>query len=234
MIYEAMKTIIQKILRLFGLKLIRIRGGRIITPWEDDSNFLSLVYQMSERSLIDNIRLYILFQLVKYATNLGEGHGVEFGVYRGGSGLLISKVLEKAKPSMILHLFDTFTGMPASDPMKDLHKEGDFSDVSFEDVSNFLSRCRNIVIHKGPFEETITQINIENLCFAHVDCDIYKSVMDCCCFIYPRIIRGGVIVFDDYGRKSCPGAKIAVDEFFIGKPEIPIYLPTGQCFVIKL
>jgi hypothetical protein len=45
--------------------------------------------------------------------------------------------------------------------------------------------------------------------------------------------RGGVIVADDYGFTSCPGAKRAWDDFFAGKPEKTIYLPTGQAFVVK-
>lgn len=45
---------------------------------------------------------------------------------------------------------------------------------------------------------------------------------------------GGVMVFDDYGFPSCPGAKKAVDEFFKSKIETPIYLPTGQCLVFKV
>lgn len=42
------------------------------------------------------------------------------------------------------------------------------------------------------------------------------------------------MVFDDYGFLGYPGAKQAVDEFFTERIESPIYLPTGQCVVIKL
>jgi O-methyltransferase len=66
-----------------------------------------------------------------------------------------------------------------------------------------------------------------------VDVDIYRSVLDCCRFFYPRLVTGGAIVFDDYGRNSCPGAKAAVDEFFADTPEQPVYVATGQAFVVK-
>ena len=48
------------------------------------------------------------------------------------------------------------------------------------------------------------------------------------------MIPGGMIVFDDYGFPSCPGARRAVDEAFANRPEVPICLPTGQALVVKL
>jgi len=44
---------------------------------------------------------------------------------------------------------------------------------------------------------------------------------------------GGVLLFDDYGYASCPGARAAVDEFFADKPEVPVAIATGQCSVQK-
>lgn len=74
----------------------------------------------------------------------------------------------------------------------------------------------------------------DRIAFAHIDLDIYQSILDSCRFIYPRLSPGGVIVFDDYGFMSCPGAREAVDRFFADKLEIPLVLPTGQAIVIKL
>ena len=42
------------------------------------------------------------------------------------------------------------------------------------------------------------------------------------------------MVFDDYGFPSCPGARIAVDNFFRDKPEFPMALPTAQALIHKL
>jgi O-methyltransferase len=41
-------------------------------------------------------------------------------------------------------------------------------------------------------------------------------------------------MFDDYGWSTCPGAKEAVDEFFLDKKEAPVFLDTGQALVYKL
>jgi O-methyltransferase len=67
----------------------------------------------------------------------------------------------------------------------------------------------------------------------HVDLDIFASITDALTFFYPRMAAGGIIVFDDYGFPSCPGARAAVDEFFSQKPEVPFALQTGQCVVRK-
>ena len=46
-------------------------------------------------------------------------------------------------------------------------------------------------------------------------------------------VPGGLLVFDDYGFSTCPGATRAVDEFMASRPEPVIEVPTGQAFVIK-
>lgn len=51
---------------------------------------------------------------------------------------------------------------------------------------------------------------------------------------YTRLNPGGVLIFDDYGFPTCPGAKRAVDEFFAAVPEHSVYLPTGQAVVTRL
>ena len=42
------------------------------------------------------------------------------------------------------------------------------------------------------------------------------------------------MIFDDYGFPSCPGARRAVDEFFLDKHEIPLILATGQAVVFRV
>jgi len=42
------------------------------------------------------------------------------------------------------------------------------------------------------------------------------------------------MVFDDYGMASCTGARMAIDEYFKGKPEVPLVLHSGQAMVVKL
>ena len=94
--------------------------------------------------------------------------------------------------------------------------------------------CNNIFFIKGLFSDTLHQIENKTFCFVHIDADIYSSVLECCDFFYTRLVNGGIMVFDDYGFLSCPGAKKAVDQFFQDKIESPIYLETGQAIVQRI
>lgn len=176
-------------------------------------------------------RCYVLYQLARNAAQL-PGNAAEVGVYQGGSARILTEVFSDAGKTV--KLFDTFEGMPRVDAGLDLHKEGDFNDTSVEKVEKQLEGLANFQIFKGLFPETGKPVESENFCMAHVDVDIYKSAKDCCEFFYPKLVSGGVMVFDDYGEPTCPGARKAVDEFFENKPETAVYVPTGQCLVFKL
>ena len=202
-----------------------------IPLWLEDVEFDAVVSRIRGRTVVSRDRCFVLYQLAKYAGSV-EGDAAEIGVYKGGTASLISKAL--ADTGKTVHLFDTFEGMPETDAGKDVHRSGDFADTSLDAVKEFLDDCSNLRFYPGFFPESSAPICDFQFSLVHVDVDIYQSVLDCCEFFHPRMNKGGIIVFDDYGFPTCPGAKIAVDEFFFDKPEYPCYLPTGQCLVIKV
>lgn len=197
--------------------------------WNSDNDFIQIMKKTSGRTLVDVVRCYVIYQICKQVTTL-FGEIAEVGVYKGGTAKLISVT----SPNKKIFIFDTFEGMPETKSGVDLHKQGDFNDCSEGEVLSFLSDCNNIVCKKGLFPESATSIQLLRFSFVHIDVDIYQSVKDCCSFFYSRMVSCGVMLFDDYGFPTCPGAKKAVDEFFSDKKEQPIYLPTGQCLVVKL
>ena len=87
---------------------------------------------------------------------------------------------------------------------------------------------------KGWVPETFAGLEDKSFCFAHIDLDLYQGVLDSLTFLYPRMSAGGIIVLDDFGFASCPGARRAVDEFFADKPEFPLALQTCQGLIHKL
>lgn len=137
-----------------------------------------------------------------------SGDIVEIGVWRGGT----AKALAEVAPGRFVHLFDTFSGMPQPKHGTDIHEIGDFSDTSLASVESALNGFKNIKLYPGLFPETMPEA-MPRICFLHLDADIYQSTKDGLEKFFPLLNVGGVILIDDYGRTSCPGVKVAVDEF---------------------
>ncbi|MBN1384112.1 MAG: class I SAM-dependent methyltransferase [Elusimicrobia bacterium] len=217
----------------FQIKIQRFQNGKPnpIHLWNEDKQFNDLMKQLAGYTVVDKSRCFMIYQYARHAKNL-SGDIAEVGVYKGGTARLLAKTLEKTGKT--IHLFDTFSGMPQTDPDKDIHKKGDFNDASLENVKKYLYDCNNISFYKGLFPDTAKPAESITFSMVHIDVDIYKSITDCCNFFYQRMVKGGIMIFDDYGILSCPGAKTGVDDFFSDKPENPCYLPTGQCTVFKL
>lgn len=196
--------------------------------------FKEIYREIQSHTLVSEDRCRILYDSL-YETNNIKGDVFECGVFKGGTAMMLSAILPKNKS---LHLFDTFEGMPSVNTDKDnYHKKGDFSNTSLESVIDKVEKVSgdNVVwFHKGFIPDTFKDKSHYKISFAHVDVDIYQSVLDCCEFIYPRLCDGGIIVFDDYGFNTCKGAKLAVDEFFSDKPENVEVLNTKQAVVRRV
>lgn len=116
----------------------------------------------------------------------------------------------------------------------DRFRAGDLGTTSVEDVRRLLSPFPFVELHVGFVPDTFQGLAVDRIAWAHVDLDIYQSVLDAIDFIYPRLSPGGYLMFDDYAFPSCAGARRAVDEAFRDRPEVPLCLPTGQALVVKL
>lgn len=213
----------------------------LFSPWfgGGDRAFRAIYEPIRPYSLVSSDRCYVLYSLAQQAALL-DGEWWECGVYKGGTAMLLAALIERlaaqrmpqqpGRGPVTLRLFDTFAGMPQTDAQRDLHREGDFADT---DAASVRARVPQpfVHLHPGFIPQTFERLRDARIALAHIDVDIYSSIIDCCRFIYPRMLAGGFIVFDDYGFPTCPGARQAVDEFFADKPEVPLILPTGQAAV---
>jgi O-methyltransferase len=204
----------------------------VFSPWLGYGEFGPLYERMRGVSLVSRERAWMLYTLGRQALTV-DGAFYEAGVFRGGTAVLFAELIRRAPAKHDLHLFDTFTGMPETDPERDLHHAGDFAGTSLQGVQARVGNDDFIHYHAGFVPQTFAGREADRIAFAHVDLDIYRSILDACEFIYPRLQPGGFLVFDDYGFMSCPGARQAVDEFFATRREIPLVLPTGQAIVFK-
>lgn len=207
-------------------------GVRRVDLWREDAGFQQLWQEVRDRTALNPAKLFTLHQLAKNAALL-PGEVAELGVYKGGSARFLARVFAHLDPRKKVLLFDTFAGLPTPDSERDIYREGDLADTSLKGVQSYLSDCANGLFFPGLFTDTLPQTSDRRFCLVHVDADLFSSVNECCTFFYPRMVPGGIMLFDDYGFLSCPGAREAVDGFFANKPESPLYLFTGQCLVIK-
>jgi O-methyltransferase len=51
-------------------------------------------------------------------------------------------------------------------------------------------------------EETGCLVEDRKFRFCHLDVDVYQSAADVVEWIWPRLVTGGLIVFDDYASKA--------------------------------
>ena len=176
------------------------------------------------QSLLDTDRLDNIVRLLNIANKL-DGSIAEVGVYRGGSAYYLD-LLSNGKN---VYLCDTFEGIPYKGEL-DKHEIGDFDAVSYEDIRE---RFPSAIILKGIFPDTAEIAINENqtFCFVHLDADQYKSTVDSLNYFYPKMVEGGVIIFDDWGW--LPGVDLAITEFFKDKPEEISQEVDMQCYIIK-
>ena len=83
--------------------------------------------------------------------------------------------------------------------------------------------------------ETIPKFLEENpglrICLLHFDCDLYEPTAVGLKHLYPLVVKGGVVVFDEYGLIPWQGESLAVEEYFAEmgeQPEIRKFHFSGQ------
>jgi O-methyltransferase len=205
------------------------------SPWDGLPGFEEHYRAVKKHTMVSRDRCYVLCQTLRQALRLC-GDVVECGVFRGGTALLEARTIAAtaAVGGRRLHLFDSFQGMGTNITDDDSFRTGEFGRTSLERVRALLAPYPFVDLHAGYIPDTFVGLNLGPIVWAHVDLDLYESIRDAIDYLYPRLVPGGFLIFDDYGFPSCPGARRAVDEAFADKPEVPLCLPTAQCLVVKL
>ena len=216
------------------------RGWATFAPWLDDPCVLAASRHLRECgkiNLIETDRAWTLAAAFRQ-TRVLAGEVWEAGVYQGGSATLLKLLAQEAATvdgsvPTTLRLFDSFAGLPETGHPLDLHQRSDFHDTSLEQVRETVGPEEWIEFRPGWIPASFAGLETACLRMAHIDLDLYQPILDCCEFTYSRLAPGGMLVIDDYGLPSCPGARAAVDQFFRGRPETPFPLINGQCVVVR-
>jgi O-methyltransferase len=134
----------------------------------------------------------------------------EFGVFKGGSLELLAKV----NPDRDIFGIDSFEGLPPTDS-DETHLEGDFNETDVIAIRGYFKMVHpNVKILKG-FSPGVFGYFAEGqkFSFVHVDVDVRSSAKDAMEFFYPRLVEGGIMLWDDYGFNSTPTIKPFLDSY---------------------
>jgi hypothetical protein len=172
----------------------------------------SLIAEANDKSLLGLSKLKNLEDTARrvLSKNL-EGDVAECGVYRGGSAKLLSSVFKSKR----IFLFDSFSGMKEDDVFAQGHRRGDFSDTTLDDVKTYLSDNSNCLFFQGWLPDSAAFLKRDQkFCFVHMDLDLYRSTLLAVNVFWPKLVVGGLMVFDDWCWQRCPGVKKAVEDYF--------------------
>ncbi len=187
------------------------------------------------------LRLPLLYRtpLVRYETNLQENRGVEdllaqlalalpfegdiieCGSSRCGGSVLMALAVRAAGEKKTILACDSFEGFDRSEWRTERERglttarEDAFTSTSYGYV---VRKLRVLGVDdlvkpvRGYFVDTLPHL-AGPWCFALVDCDLMQSILYCAEQLWPKIVPGGRIVFDDYTCADFRGARLGIEEF---------------------
>jgi O-methyltransferase len=164
----------------------------------------------------------LLARLREVIANGVPGDVVEMGCHAGDTAVFFARMIEELDPGRVLHLYDSFQGLPEKDA-KDNPQWGEPGSVKTAQkvVRERFARegLRQPRIHAGWFAELAEEEFPAQVAFAFFDGDLYRSILDSFLRIYPRLSPGAVVCVHDFGCDTWPGVTRACEEFLADKPE---------------
>lgn len=195
----------------------------------DDKEFFNYYTKFEGKSFNSFDRKFTIREFLKLVEWL-SGDTVECGWYKGATSYLILKNIPSSKNH---HIFDSWEWL--SKPGKeDGHYWWESSLTTSEEIiRENLKSFSNVHFYKGWIPTRFHEMEWKEISFLHIDVDLYEPTRDSLEFFYPRLQSGWIVVCDDYGFTTCPGARKAMDEFALKNNVKILDLTTGQWIIIK-
>ena len=231
--------LVKEAARWTGFDIVRTRRDTPATQRPDvTAEDASILASVRPFSMTSDERLLALIDATRYLARSGiPGAFVECGVWKGGSVMAMAiTLLATGDSARDLSLFDTFDGMPppgdadrsfdgepaARQLARDAPGTGLWCRAGFDEVRRNLASTGypsdRLHFIRGRVEDTIPASAPESIALLRLDTDWYESTRHELTHLYPRLVRGGVLIIDDYGHWQ--GARQATDEYFsvLGSP----------------
>jgi O-methyltransferase len=198
--------------------------------WWDNTAFNRFLARFQEEDSLNTDRKWMVAQLERL-TRAVPGDTAECGVWRGASSWLLCNGNRSVGKTH--HVFDSFEGLSAPGQGDGAHWTR--GDLSFPEtgVREGLREFTDVKYWKGWIPERFNEVSSLKFSFVHIDVDLEAPTHDSIAFFYPLLSDGAILLCDDYGFTTCPGATRACDEFLRDKPEKMLSLGGGGGFFIK-
>jgi len=216
----------------FVLSLSNLAQNNFPELTKKELTFINKVFS-ARVTMVSFESLATLAIVCKYIQENGiRGDFVEAGVWRGGASIIAKKFLGVERS---YYLYDTYAGMTrptvydyrtndkdnSSTAEKwnklDRGSANGWVNASLSEVkSNFkkfdlLDKTINFIV--GDVTRTLVDgIKPREISILRLDTDFYDSTLIELQVLYPLLVKGGVLILDDYGHWN--GARRAVDEYF--------------------
>jgi O-methyltransferase len=204
-------------------------------PWRADRQFGAAFEAVRDYTLVDEYRLYELWSLVRQTTHL-PGDIIEVGVWRGGSGALIAKSAILSGSGSRVFLCDTFTGVVKASARDSTYRGGEWADTSRTAVERLMRSMEldNVRILEGVLpEESAGGLSDATVRLCHIDVDVYESARGVLHWVWDRLVRGAVVVFDDYGFPKCDGVRRLVEEEMGASDRLVVHNLNGHAVMVR-
>ena len=162
-------------------------------PWKFNKEFISIYSKVKYLTLLDKPRLYTFYFLIKQLKKI-NGDVIDIGCMKGGVGILMSYLNINGR----VMLFDTFEGFLDKET---LHKDKVFKYEGYNELRDKIKnlKLKNTKVYRKYFPLNIDKLKIKKIKLCHIDVNTYKSTKSCYEFVKNKIVKNGIIVFDDYG-----------------------------------
>lgn len=138
------------------------------------------------------------YQCLRNAARLGlTGVVAEFGMFKGGTTMVLAEFIKGVGADWRVIGFDSFRGFPERASALDMYDDPGcyFTDVDL--VRSYLSG-RNVEIVVGDIRESASRLRDEDIVLTFIDTDNYSAASAAIEVVRERTIIGGSIVFDHF------------------------------------
>lgn len=206
-------------------------------PWHDDLVFRAAYDAVEGSTLVDQYKSYELWEQLGQLGHL-QGDVLEVGVWRGGTGVLMARRAQQLGMDARIFLCDTFEGVANAGENDPWYKGGEHSDTSPEHVRGLAAELGvEVELLVGIFpDDTAARVETRTFRLAHIDVDVYDSARATLEWVWPRLVVGGVVVWDDYGSFSTEGVATLGRQLFaaeLGEVGRLVHNLNGHLLLIK-